>query len=98
MAVCCSSASLVSLNSRAFRIAISAWSRKDFGLCDLYGPENIGSFSHQREQTDALSLAKQRQVKRRIHAVNLMNFQFVFGQIDVRPVRQMQHFFVEDRA
>ena len=28
MAVCCSSASLVSLNSRAFSIAITAWSAK----------------------------------------------------------------------
>ena len=34
------------LNSRAFSIAISAWSRKDFGLGDFSGPENIGSFPH----------------------------------------------------
>ncbi len=37
MAVCCSSASLVSLNSRAFWIAITAWSAKVCSIASSFG-------------------------------------------------------------
>ncbi len=36
------------------------------------------------------SLAQQRQVQRRVDAEPLVNAAFVFGKVDLRPVRQMQ--------
>ena len=40
VAVCCSSASFVSLNSRTFSIAITAWSAKVLSSCDLRRAES----------------------------------------------------------
>ena len=82
VAVCRSSASLVSLNSRAFSIAIRAWSRKDFGKRDFALTEDIGLFSTQREQADAFALAHQRQIQCRVYADRLMDVALVFGQVD----------------
>src|ERR1700730_4113803 len=39
VAVCCSSASFSSSNSRTFSIAITAWSAKRFDQLDLFGAE-----------------------------------------------------------
>jgi hypothetical protein len=44
VAVCCSSASFVSLKSRVFSIAISAWSRKDSACAISAAPNILGRF------------------------------------------------------
>ena len=63
MAVCCSSASFVSLEQSRIFDRDQRLVAEGFGLRDFSSSEHIGSFSDQREQADALSLAKKRQVE-----------------------------------
>ncbi len=69
-----------------------------FGQSDFALTENTGSLSGQHEQADTFFTAEQRQIQRRVDAEHVADVALVFGQVDHRPVRQVQHFFVYDGA
>ena len=59
VAVCCSSASRVSVISRAFSIAITAWSAKVLHQLDLAFGEGLDSRARERDDADRLSFPQQ---------------------------------------
>ena len=67
VAVCCASDSCVSLNIRAFSMAIIAWSRKDRPVRSP-SAKTVGATAYQRKQTDAHCVPQQRQIKARVDA------------------------------
>ena len=98
VAVCCCSASWVSLNSRVFSIAIRAWSRKDLGLRDLGKAEAMGALAHEPEQAHTLALSQERQIERGPGAEDVPHLGFDRGELDERPVRHVNHRFRGDGA
>ncbi len=71
---------------------------KRFSLGDFARAEDIGPPSAHREQPDAFLAAQKRQVQHRIDAEHLVDAAFVFWQVDLRPVRQVQHRLGEEGA
>ncbi len=99
VAVCRSSASCVSLNSRAFSIAISAWSREGLGHGDLLCAERRAAGSRRRPagryaRCRAAAAGTAPSVRRRWSCIELL----VRRQRDGRPVRQVQHLLRHDGA
>ena len=68
VAVCCSSASLVSLNRRAFSIAITAWSAKVCSRAISARRERPDPVAQQRDHADRLALAQHRHRQHRAEA------------------------------
>ena len=60
VAVCCSSASLVSLNRRAFWIAITAWSAKVFSSAMSFSENGPGVRAADEDRADAAPFPQQR--------------------------------------
>jgi hypothetical protein len=86
VAVCCSRASVVSLNRRTFSIAISAWSANDLGVA-----ERPWRLAPEHQHADTLAVAHHRHHQRRGHAARGADSPFPLGKLDSAPIGQVQH-------
>jgi len=89
---------LASLNIRTFSRAIRAWSRKDSATAISLSPKHGVVFQPARTGRYILRLRNSGQVQRRVDSVNLMDLALMLGQVYARPIRQVQHFLLDDRA
>ena len=71
---------------------------KGLGLGDFLGAEGVRVLLANDQHAHALSLAQKRKVDRRIDADEILDLTFVRGQLDLGPIRQVQHGFAENRA
>ena len=82
VAVCCSSASLVSLNSRTFSIAITAWSAKLSTRAICCGVKGSTSRAGKKQHANRGALAQERYPKSCSIAAKLQHpSQMIFGVI-----------------
>ena len=97
VAVCRSSASCVSLNSRVFSMAISAWSRNDSASAMALG---LKAFAFRLPSTHAHALvaAQQRQIERRVQAQLFMPRLLVRREFHRRPIGYVQHGLAANRT
>ena len=80
----------VSLNRRTFSIAITAWSAKDCGQCDVGVAEGLGLVALEDQHAQALFAAQQGQQQRGAAARHAVDGLLVRRQVDGRPVRDVQ--------
>ena len=71
---------------------------KRFGQRNFALAEGARLFAGQRQHADALIFAQQRQKQCRVDAGERLDASLVFGQLDLRVIRQMHHPFFDDRA
>ena len=98
VAVCRSSASRVSLNSRTFSMAITAWSRND---CASAISLSLKALAVERPSTSTPTQASPRNIGRysdEFEPQLLVPHLLVGGKLDRRPVAQVQHGLADDRA
>ena len=71
---------------------------KRFGVGDFAWAKAVRPTSGNHQHANALVVAEHWQVEGGVDAERLMDVAFVFGQIDLRPVGQVQHRLGEERA
>ena len=82
---------VVSLNSRAFSIAIRAWSRKDSAWAISLGPNMLARFPASVSSPMHSSSRSSGRYSAELMPNVSWTTALVFGQLGERPVRQVQH-------